>query len=1222
MKLTPLLITSLLFFGPITLAQESEKKYPSLLWEITSPNQESPSYLYGTMHVSNKIAFHLGDTFFMALQSVDKVALESDPSQWIHEMMDSAYLEQVGGYYRNTSNVYDLYNTFGFSEFDKDKVKGALATSSQMMNSMLYRNSRTNTEFEEETYLDMYIFQAGKKYGKHVLGLEDFLESNRLVMRSQIPDENEDDEKEAKRVLRKMTQQGKQPYELMQDAYREQDLDMVDSIQRLMNPSYNHQRYMLVERNIIMANSIDSILKTGTSLFSGVGAAHLAGPEGMIELLKEKGYILRPILRNINDQSRAFRDELEKTYVKKSWSKYKPADGLFEVLLPAPFKEFPVNNSSKLYFYPDMDNGTTYSLTRLKNNTFLSHVKPDYIQERIDSLLYENIPGKILERKEIERDGMPGFDITNRTKKGDYERNLILISPLEIFFFKVSGTLEYLKDNNNLEEVFSSFRILYNPSTKTLIDLPYQNFRLTMPGSPIHSLGIPGMEKLGNSNFQLESYDQDSFFYSLERASYQDLTYIEEDTFEVRFIAQNFQEENGLNEIKGALETFKGMPAYFSVSEDSGRWVHQLTFLHGASYYHMLVQSNSDERPNAFYNSFELKTPRNWRPYSTFVDSTFFYKVKTNTKYAGYSSFNKEKYLPKRSISEDDLYDGETIRRDYTNVPTEEEMSVYNRRFSRYTYYPDLDSFWRNEFTRYERDKLFIEYKKIHPDSSRMDLVLSDTNSNRRIGVTKVLKGSMVYTLKYLSDKERLDGENIKSEFFRTFVESFELLDTTIGRPITEPRGKLWMSDLQGDDSLKQEYALSEIGSVLLVDSDAPGLIKIIESFKHDDFDLDDRSELLVDLARLKHPAVLPYLDKVYRRSIDTAQLQMAVLEGLASRRDKMSSRLSKELLEFETPLVPSNDVASWTRDMLDSLRLYKDFFPYLYKYTAYPEYKNPVYNLLANMVDSGVIKPKKIKKYKNDILRDGKNALKRSMAKAHNNSGGRNYYQYRYGSNSSGISGFEYKYRSSESEPIIAISRLLIHFYKDKQVKEYFDRALRLNDDDDLLDICMLLARNNKVVPDTMWNYFAKKDHMRKRLLAGLDELEKLEWVDPEWKSQEMVARALVYSGKTTEEKDSIRFLKRYDVTEGPHLGYIYVFKHVDKYDDEEWEYDYIGVLPLDSTDFKIDYLTINRNTNFIDEDLLDSQIEDVIKRIKYSDRKRVRVKRRYGFGRFGFGY
>ena len=44
---------------------------------------------------------------------------------------------------------------------------------------------------------------------------------------------------------------------------------------------------MLYDRNIGMVKSMDSIMKTG-SLFSAVGAAHLPGKNGIIELLRKK----------------------------------------------------------------------------------------------------------------------------------------------------------------------------------------------------------------------------------------------------------------------------------------------------------------------------------------------------------------------------------------------------------------------------------------------------------------------------------------------------------------------------------------------------------------------------------------------------------------------------------------------------------------------------------------------------------------------------------------------------------------------------------------------------------------------------------------------------------------------------------------------------------------------------------------------------------------------
>ena len=46
-----------------TIIAFSQQQYQSLLWEITGNGLDKPSYLYGTMHVSKKVAFRLDDVF-------------------------------------------------------------------------------------------------------------------------------------------------------------------------------------------------------------------------------------------------------------------------------------------------------------------------------------------------------------------------------------------------------------------------------------------------------------------------------------------------------------------------------------------------------------------------------------------------------------------------------------------------------------------------------------------------------------------------------------------------------------------------------------------------------------------------------------------------------------------------------------------------------------------------------------------------------------------------------------------------------------------------------------------------------------------------------------------------------------------------------------------------------------------------------------------------------
>src|SRR5215207_4892016 len=57
-------------------------KYPSLLWEIKGKGMSKPSYLFGTMHVSSKMAFNLSDSFYLGIKSAQVVALETNPGTW------------------------------------------------------------------------------------------------------------------------------------------------------------------------------------------------------------------------------------------------------------------------------------------------------------------------------------------------------------------------------------------------------------------------------------------------------------------------------------------------------------------------------------------------------------------------------------------------------------------------------------------------------------------------------------------------------------------------------------------------------------------------------------------------------------------------------------------------------------------------------------------------------------------------------------------------------------------------------------------------------------------------------------------------------------------------------------------------------------------------------------------------------------------------------------
>src|ERR1700760_1778248 len=117
-----------------TFAQTS--KYPSLFWEISGNGLKKPSYLFGTMHVSNKLAFHLSDSFYNAIQHTDMVALELNPENWQKDMvrMDAAQ-EELESFYKDNTAQYITESSFRIDDY-YDRLKAALTADPQQINSL------------------------------------------------------------------------------------------------------------------------------------------------------------------------------------------------------------------------------------------------------------------------------------------------------------------------------------------------------------------------------------------------------------------------------------------------------------------------------------------------------------------------------------------------------------------------------------------------------------------------------------------------------------------------------------------------------------------------------------------------------------------------------------------------------------------------------------------------------------------------------------------------------------------------------------------------------------------------------------------------------------------------------------------------------------------------------------------------------------------------------
>lgn len=84
-------------------------------------------------------------------------------------------------------------------------------------------------------------------------------------------------------------------FDSMLNVYKNQELQ---KLAVMMNDSIfgdtNGQELLLDRRNKNWVDQLEKIMK-GSSVFIAVGAGHLPGNSGVIELLKKRGYTVRPL---------------------------------------------------------------------------------------------------------------------------------------------------------------------------------------------------------------------------------------------------------------------------------------------------------------------------------------------------------------------------------------------------------------------------------------------------------------------------------------------------------------------------------------------------------------------------------------------------------------------------------------------------------------------------------------------------------------------------------------------------------------------------------------------------------------------------------------------------------------------------------------------------------------------------------------------------------------
>jgi uncharacterized protein YbaP (TraB family) len=1189
-KVILLLLLSFVLISSNSNAQNTSK-YPSLLWKITGNGLAKPSYLYGTMHVSSKIAFHLGDSFFIALKGADAVALESDPSLWLAEMLHTDEEHELSHDIYQRNNTYNFYkNAFYLPTINNKMISASLARNPELLNGMMYRYSGYGQEFEEETYLDLFIYQSGHRLKKQVIGLEDFAEVDSLLKLAmqKIDDENDEDEEKNRIALKKIRKEGKNASEMLEDAYRRGDLELLDSVQKLMNGNANYQRYMLHERNKIMARNMDSIMKQKT-LFTGIGAAHLAGEQGVIELLRSRGYTLTPVAQQYGKESSKSKEKIEGLSVPRTFSTQKSTDGMFEVAIPGTLFEFPEAYFIKEYFYPDLANGAFYSVRRIRTYGPLIHYTADMMQSKTDSLLFENIPGKMITKKAIKINGYNAIEILSKLKKGDYQRYVLVFTPMEIIIFRAGGRKDYVK-KGEATKFFKSIKINTPSNDWKEFSTYNQDISVKLPAGSISDETDLRMKRIFSPEKSFQGIEPASGdYFMLKRVSFHDVRYIEEDTFEFNQLERNFFEKYKFDNIisQQVGKTAQGFLNYTVHRQFEQKDIFVNWIVNGPFYYVLVAQTADSIKALNYFNSLKIKAPINYKPFTIEKDTQYYYHVSTNVKVNKPQRYNYY-YGGGNSKKTNNDHLEITRSKQFNYSSTDDEITLEFQKTHKFDYYENPDSLWLE--IKKEESKGNSMYwgnpKFVVKDSVfTWELVMSDTGSTRGIYTKYLVKNRVIYTL-----KSCIDTLNGPSKFVSEFYGSFWPTDTVIGLSLFANKADMFFEELWGNDSLVKEQALKSIHKIQFENKHIPNLIKTIQFYSHKDYSTDDKAKLVYKLGKLKGPEILPFFRTYYMAMADTPLVQVNILQALGKQKSVEAINLFKELIVAETPLLYSSyEIAHVFWSLNDSLPIAKKTFPMIMEFTQYPEYKSYVYRFISELLDSGELNSNDLAKYKLAIIKETKNDIKRQQAKDQQ----KEQYSYVYNSNAT-------------NNDLMSLVKLITPYAKEPEVKVLFEKLKRLDNDGIRFAVGLHMLKNKMPADDTLWNYLSQKDNFRLRVYKELKEIECLNRLSDSLITQVKMARATIYKNQKVGDKDTIEFLARKETSINGEAGYVYFFKRKKSYGNNNWFVDYSGPHPMDTTAFNQTPLYTNKGTDLDMYENIDEQLDKILLVMRNKQRRR----------------
>ncbi len=1155
LKLVAIILLPLLSFIN-GLAQNNN----GLLFEITGNGIKSPSYIMGTVTLANKNKFLIDESILKYIDKCDLVATEFDMLNGIPDLVDSIGLDEYTSQvftrlnYLQTNGVY--LPTFGPGDNASQMLFALFKTggsSLKQMEGQYLSRLGLSSDAYKTIWPNYHVMQYAIKSKKPYIGLQsidsilycylNYLSDNKNLLET-LTDEfkniKPNQEQDISKLIGEWIASGKAEV-------------LFKQLKTLKNGTDTIILKILNLRNAQICELLDSQMKK-QSVFAAVNYLSLTNPEGILRKLRKMGYKVKAIKMK-SDAENTFSKIKEMPYETK-FNTVSSDDGILKFQFPGRAQSVNIGPYASTWIHYDVINNSFYAVGRFTHlNTFNGHTRA-YLLSKIDSLIYEEIPGTIIKKEKIEGNYFTGYDITSVNRNDDYTRSRFYITDNEIIILKCDGEKKYAI-SQNVSIYFAGFNLnedlLKEKNSDTPIETEY--FTALAPGI-VHALSENGVYYSYHESFN--SAKNIDIIYA--KSSYQSFDFLDEDTFILNSIILSATKSLKLIEMRKKLETNR---VTFDYKDELGRYYTFIAIKSGIHFY-LISASYPDSNKLSIAPYLESFKPINNNKYPDFKlinDTTIHAEVQTFSAANEIVSSRLMQLIFKIATVKRGRYGEQnaSATHSFSCRSTGEFIGVTYTPYDPYYYIKDSITFWDNLITNKSGGYEFNVSRKKHEYKNgihQLSFLFTDTNTSFAAKYLFVLKGRALYII-----TTTLDTTLAETPFVSTFYNTFKPTDTSNSSSIFVSRCDEYLKAMLSTDSVTFSEAILTNTSITVDTSNLKQLISMLDSIPAIRSSEEKESimqQIIYLIGEINDSTSTNYLYKRYLESGDTAEKQLQFLNVLVNQKTSYSYQIAGTLLNNNPPAINTNYQLNYLFQQLkDSLKLTATIAPALFTILSTEDYKDETIRLLGMLVDSGYLKTEAYNSLLPELFIQAKNELKRQNSDVAYN---------RYGN-------------SSQSTLYYYLQILQPYYTSNEEIKTFMNKCLISRDLELRTKIACMLLYHKIEVNDSIWESIAKNDAYRYYLISALLNIGHIEKLPVSYRSQEQYARAIathqVVTNKSKYKSEDLVYLDKRKVYFHQQWGYVYLFKYQRTIgydvepasDQKEWNFCLSGVQPLDST-------------------------------------------------------